>query len=312
MRLIVNPAAGRGAGRRALARLRELAGGKRIQLTVSESPAELVSQARRAAEEDEDRLLVAGGDGTFHLAIQGLAGSECALGMIPLGTGNDLPAIVGAPRDLAAAFEVACEGSTCKIDLGSVRCFQVGNDTSPGVLPGPPVASGAVPFAIYCGVGFDGEVTLRARRIRRLRGPLTYALATLATLTRFVPPRLTIEHDGGVFTGEAMFAIAANGERFGGGMRIAPGARVDDGLLDLVIVERVSKTAFLRIFPSVYRGGHLSHPAVRHLRSRRVRLTAERPTPLTADGEPLGEVGNRTALDLALAPASLRVVGAPL
>jgi diacylglycerol kinase (ATP) len=308
VRLLVNPAAGRGAGGRALARLRDLAGRRRIQVGVSESPAHLVGEARRAVEGGEERLLVAGGDGTFHVAIQGLAGSECALGLIPLGTGNDLPAILGVPRELDAAFALACEGPIRRIDLGSARRFQVGDKARPeaGHSGAPPLDT--VSFAIYCGAGFDGEVTLSARRIRHLRGPLTYALATLAALTRFVPPRLTVEHDVGVFTGEAMFAVAANGERFGGGMRVAPGARVDDGLLDLVIVERVSKTTFLRLFPRVYRGRHLSHPAVHRIRTRRADLVADRPTPLTADGEPLATLTSGP-WRMEVSPGSLLVAG---
>jgi diacylglycerol kinase (ATP) len=282
---------------------------------VSEGPIELVSESRRAVEQGEERLLVAGGDGTFHYAIQGLAGSECALGLIPLGTGNDLAAIVGAPRELAEAFHVACEGPIQTVDLGTVHALRVGEeppraragDPSLDLLSGPECTA----FAIYCGAGFDGDVTLRARRMRRVRGPWTYALATLASLARFVPPRLTVEHDAGTFVGEAMFAVAANGERFGGGMRIAPGARIDDGLLDLVIVERVSKAAFLRIFPSVYSGRHLSHPAVRRVRTKRIRVTADRPTLSTADGEPLGTLAAASRLDLAVFPSSLRVV-APL
>ncbi len=264
--LLVNPAADRGAGRRLLPGLRELAAVRGLAVVVTASVEELRREARRAAGDGRERLLVAGGDGTFHHAVQELAGSATALGMIPMGSGNDLPATLGVPLELPAALEVALDAQPRPIDLGR---------------------AGQGWFAIYCGVGFDGEVARRNRRVRRLRGRAAYVYAVLRELAAFVPPRLRVEHDHGIFEGEATMAIAANCPRFGGGMRIAPAARPDDGALDLVIVEKIRRLELLRVFPGVYRGRHVGHPAVSIVRTRRAAIASDRPLAPWVDGEEL-------------------------
>src|SRR4029078_9829975 len=105
------------------------------------------------------------------------------------------------------------------------------------------------------------------------RGKWIYPYATLRMLSSFSPPILRAEHDSGVFEGAAMFAVLANSARYGGGMQIAPGADLCDGLLELVIVRAISKLQLLRVFPKVFKGEHVSHPAVSVVRTRRARLT---------------------------------------
>src|SRR5262249_56341071 len=105
---------------------------------------------------------------------------------------------------------------------------------------------------------------------------LVYPYAVLHTLATFKPPRLRVEHDQGTFEGGAMFAVAANLPRFGGGMRIAPDARIDDGLLDLVIVREIPRRTLLSVFPRVYTGRHVTHPAVTLVRTSRVTITLDR------------------------------------
>jgi diacylglycerol kinase (ATP) len=287
IRFLVNPSSGRGTGRSHLDRLRVLASKLGAGLCVSRKVSDLWEQARRAAEDGVERLLVAGGDGTMHYAVQGLAGTSCALGVIPLGSGNDLAGTLGVPPDLDVAVERAVQGEIRRIDL-----VRVGETVS----------------VSYAGVGFDSEVTRYANETKILRGPLIYFYSVIHTLITFVPPRMRVVWDDGEFEGKVMFTVVNNLPRFGGGMRIAPDARIDDGLLDLVIVKEVPKPVLLSIFPKVYNGKHVSHPAVRIVRTRRAEITIDRTMTLYGGGEPLREVRAGEPAAVEVVPGGLGVV----
>jgi len=288
VRFLVNPSSGRGTGRANLDRIRILASKLGAGLCVSRKVGDLAEQARRAAEDGVERLLVAGGDGTMHHAVQGLAGTSCALGVIPLGSGNDLAGTLGIPPDVDAAVERAVSGVVRRIDLARV---------------------GETYSVSYAGVGFDSEVTRYANEMKILRGPLIYFYAVIHTLVTFVPPRMRIVHDAGEFEGRVMFTVVSNLPRFGGGMRIAPEARIDDGLLDLVIVKEVPKPVLLSIFPKVYNGRHVGHPAVRIVRTRRAEITIDRTMTMYGGGEPLRVVEAGEPVAVEVVPGGLGVVG---
>ncbi len=231
---------------------------------------------------------MAGGDGTMHYAVQGLAGTSCALGVIPLGSGNDLAGTLGIPPDVDAAVERAVSGEIRRIDLARV---------------------GETWSVSYAGVGFDSEVTRYANEMKILRGPLIYFYAVIHTLVTFVPPRMRIVHDAGEFEGRVMFTVVSNLPRFGGGMKIAPDAQIDDGLLDLVIVKEVPKPVLLSIFPKVYNGRHVGHPAVRIVRTRRAEITIDRTMTMYGGGEPLRVVEAGEPVAVEVVPGGLGVVG---
>ena len=287
VRFLVNPAAGRGTGKSHLDRIRVLASRYGAGLVVSRKVSDLAAQAFRAAEDGVERLLVAGGDGTMHHAAQGLAGTECALGVIPLGSGNDLAGTLGIPPDLEVAVKRALEGEIRRIDL-----LRVGETFS----------------LSYAGVGFDSEVTRYANEVKVLRGPLIYFYSVIHTLITFEPPRMKVVYDGGTFEGKVMFTVVNNLPRFGGGMRIAPDAVIDDGLLDLVIVREVPKPVLLSIFPKVYGGKHVGHPAVTIVRTRRAEITIDRAMTLYGGGEPLRPVEAGEPVAVEVVPGGLAVV----
>ena len=228
VRFLVNPCAGGSAGRRALPSIR--AGlPKGARLVVSRDGAHLTAEARRAVDEGVQRLVVAGGDGTMHLVVSALIGAATCLGVVPVGRGNDFAASLGVRGDVADAVELALSAPPRAIDVGR---------------------AGTHHFAFYGGAGFDSAVSATADgQSRLLPASITYILATLRTLARFRPPAARIEWQGGRFEGEVMFATVCNGPMFGGGMLIAPDAEMDDGLLDLVLVRKVSKLALVRVFP---------------------------------------------------------------
>ncbi len=285
VRALVNPAAGGGAGRRALAAIRAgLPAG--TTLVVTRDGTHLTAEARRAVDEGVERLLVAGGDGTMHLVVPSLLGAATCLGVVPVGRGNDFAASLGVPANVVDAVEMALTARARQVDVGR---------------------AGDHHFAFYAGAGFDSAVAATADgQSRLLPASVTYALATLRTLVRFRAPAALVEWEGGRFEGEVMFVTVCNGPRFGGGMRIAPDAEMDDGLLDLVLVRKVSKPELLRVFPRVFRGTHVDHPAVSIHRTPWARLRLPAEAQLACDGEVLGRLPAE-GLEVDLIPGALRV-----
>jgi diacylglycerol kinase (ATP) len=282
--LLVNLASG-GAGRRlGLARLRAAPG---LEVVVTRGAEELRQCVRRAVLEGRTRILIAGGDGTQHLAIQELAGSGCALGIVPIGSGNDLARALGLPRDVPAAVRHALAATPRTIDLGEVAGRR---------------------FAGAASFGLDAEVARRAReRAGAGRGRWIYPWIALRALATFRPPEVRVDHDGGRFTGPVLLVAVANSPCYGGGMRIAPGATLDDGWLDLVLVRAMPRLRALALLPGLYRGRHVRHPAVQIVRVRRATITCAQSLPIFGDGEPLGEAGPR-GITIGVAPGALRVL----
>ncbi len=217
-----------------------------------------------------DVLVVVGGDGMAHLAADLLAGSDVPLAIVAAGTGNDNARELGLPLDdPEAAAALVVTGCRRRVDLGRVQ------------------VTGRAPrhFLGVLGGGFDSVVASRAQRMRWPRGPRRYDLAVLLELPRFRPIPYVVTVDERRLETEAMLVAVGNGPAFGGGMRICPDARYDDGLLEVCLVHAVSIPRFLRIYPSVFGGTHVRQPEVEVLRGSRVRLEASGVVS-QADGEP--------------------------
>jgi len=288
IRFLVNPSAGGGKGLASLPQIRQLAAAAGSEIWVSRDAEDLTRLAKKAVEEGAERLVVAGGDGTFHHVEQGLAGSECAMGLVPLGRGNDLPRTLRVPDTVEEAVGFALTGPIHSLDLG-----RVGSDC----------------FAGYCGVGFDSEVAGYVHSGSRvLKGPMAYAFGVLRNVLFYRSPTVRVEHDDGVVEGPVLFATVVNCRSFGGGMIVAPDASMTDGLLDLVVVDDISRLELLRLFPKVYSGKHVGHPAVEIVRTRKVHISVDRQMRMFSDGEPMLEVGQQ-GVTIEIWPAALRVVG---
>lgn len=261
--VVVNPTAGKATGARIGAEAVRLlrAGGHDIVDLSAMDAASARERARAAmANAEIDILMVAGGDGMVHLGLNLCAGTDVPLAIVAAGTGNDIARELGLPvRDAAKAVERIAFGATRRIDL--VR------STSP---TGEDRWFGGVLAA-----GFDAVVNERANGWRWPKGQMRYNLAILRELPVFRPIPYVIELDGVREEARAMLVAVGNGPSYGGGMQVVPGARFDDGLLDVLVLGEVSVPEFLRVFPRVFKGEHVTHPAVSIRRARTVRLEAK-------------------------------------
>lgn len=288
--LLVNPTSGMGSGRTVGAQTRELLSrhGHDVLDVSAASAAQAMERAGRALSDGVDTLVVVGGDGVVHLGVNLCADRAVRLGVVAAGTGNDFAGNLGLPvRDAGAAVAVIEAGISRRIDAGRVTD-----------------ASGQVRwFGGVLGGGFDAVVNARAIRMRWPRGQMRYNLAVLRELPVFRPIPYAVELDGRRIETRAMLVAVANTSSFGGGMKICPDADVADGLFDVLILHELSIAAFLRVFPSVFAGRHVGHPAVEIARARRVRLEADG-IPAQADGEMMAPL----PLDVELVPGALDVL----
>ena len=219
------------------------------------------------------------------------------LGLVPGGRGNDLARVLGIPDDPEGACAIIAEGHTRAVDLGVVAdgARRRGRARRSSASPRP--ASTATP---------TGSPTRRPSWL----GGLVYAYGAMRALISWTPARFEVELDPPgerhVFTGYSV--AAANSRAYGGGMMLAPGAMLDDGMLDVIAIERVSKARFLANLPKVFGGKHVDEPTVRVFRAREVSIGANRPFTLFADGDPIGELPVRVS---ALAGAITMIVPPP-
>lgn len=264
------------------------AGGAEVSVIVGDSAADALERACAAVAERPDALVAFGGDGLVHLAVQAVAGTDVPLGIIPAGTGNDIATALGVPRkDPIAAARTVLRGRSRLVDAARVRAGRA-DELFAGV--------------VCC--GFDSRVNERANGLTWPPGMARYLVATVQELRRFrpIPFRVTFD-DGEPIEREAMLVAVGNTSSYGAGMRVCPDARPDDGLLDVMILEAVSTAEFVRVFPSVYRGSHVSHQAVSVRRVRSVRLEAP-DVVAYADGERIGP----SPVTCEIQPGALRVI----
>jgi diacylglycerol kinase (ATP) len=264
--LLVNPTSGKGRGARfagpVASRLREA--GLTVREVAGRDADEALDLARAAVTDGTDGLVVVGGDGMVHLGLQVVAGTATPLGIVAAGTGNDIARSLGLPqKEAEEAANVVVAGYTRPVDAAR---------------------TGGRWFASVLASGFDSRVNDRANRMTWPAGRLRYDLAILAELRVFQPLRYTIELDGERLETDAMLVAVGNGPSYGGGMRVCPEARLDDGLLHVTVVGPLSKPEFVRTFPKVYRGTHILHPRISTHQARVVSLAAAGVTAY-ADGE---------------------------
>ena len=228
----------------------------------------------------EAKVIVIGGDGMVHAAINNI--EDNPIGLIPAGTGNDFARALGLVLDdPISSIKRATSANVDLVDLG-----KVGEDY----------------FAAICSTGFDSIVNERANGLKWPHGKMKYNIAMLLELPKFQPKSYKIVIDGKPLETQAMLIAIANGLSYGGGMKVCPAAQLQDGLLDIMILAPVSKFEFIRIFPSVFKGLHITHPAVSIVQGRSIQITADAVG--YADGERIGNL----PLNVSISPNRMKVL----
>ena len=252
-----------------------------------------------------DAILIFGGDGTVHRHLSRLVQLQLPLLVVPCGSGNDFARalkLTNRKASLAAWQEFLSAGRNIReIDLGVIT--PIARSThSTGETPAPHQHY----FCCVGGVGIDAEVARRANRLPGwVRGHGGYVLSLLPALLGFEPFKAKLSLDESAKTAERVILVAfANTPAYGGGMKIAPRAEMDDGLLDVCVVSEISKSKLLSLFPSVYFGRHLGMKEVEYLQSPGLRIEAERPVEVYADGEYVC----RTPIEVGVAHRVLKVI----
>ncbi|WP_246498123.1 diacylglycerol kinase [Natronoglycomyces albus] len=267
--LLINPTSGRGRGERIGSRVAThlTIAGFTVQTMIGTDAGHSGELAEAAVKGGTDALVLVGGDGMVHLGLQAVAGRNTPLGIIPAGGGNDIARALGLPlRNPLRAADYVGAGRIRKIDLGK--------------------ASGRW-FGGVVAAGFDARVNERANRMRWPQGRLRYNLAMLAELGVFTAVPYELELDGQKWSTQAMLVAIGNMPYYGGGMKVVPSARPDDGLFDVMVVKPLSRAKLLTVFPRVYAGTHVRLPFVEVRQARSVRVNAP-DICAYVDGERLG------------------------
>ena len=292
--IIANPVSGRGRARTLAPELeRSLSeAGVTVSLDWTRGRGDGEALARRAIEGGATRLVACGGDGTVHELVNALMGvrttaPELALGIVPLGRCNDLATALGCNWLQGSPADGLLAATPRSIDVG---------------------CAGGRYFTTVAALGFDSAVAQyvdQGRPPRFLRGTAAYVYAILVQLLGYRDVSVTIRDDQGELFQGALFMVAlGNTTTYGGRLKIAPSAEIDDGLLDVCLVASASRWEVLRILPRVFSGGHVTHPAVSMSRTRRMEIESEQPLWVWADGEPM----TQTPATIEVLPQALPVL----
>lgn len=290
---IVNPSAGRGRTRKLLPRLSDACNALGVDVHVSSDAADGCS-ASRAAFERGGGVVACGGDGTVSELAAEAATADAPFAVVPTGAGNDFARHLGIdPRHPLDAIKILESGRLAIVDLGRARA----GDGAQRV------------FTTVANTGFDAEANRWANNVSWVTGTPLYVLAVLRTLAVSKPTPVEVRVGEEVWRGNARLVAVGNGRGYGGGMKITPGAAIDDGVLDVCIVGALSRTRFLATFARVFSGRHVAMRGVTTMRGPTVEITSTEqgsrsPMELWASGERVGPLPGHVEVW----PAALRVM----
>lgn len=267
-----------------------------VELLTTEKPGDAVSMARRAASDGLDAVLIAGGDGTVNEAVNGLVGSETALGVLPVGTGNlwakqlcvptyTLP----NPLRLREAARGLLRASVRRIDVGEVNGHA---------------------FLCWASAGFDAQVTTEMEprdRVTKRLGALPYLVAAFLVAQDFRGVETSVRLDDDEVHGRALLVVVHNIQQYGGLVEVAPRAKLDDGFLDVLVFEGLGFGYVLRHLLRVLSQRYLDDPNIVHRQAQRIEIQCEEPLPVQVDGDPLGT----TPVAVRVIPRALRILAPP-
>ena len=291
--IVANPVSGKGRSRALAMQTGTLltSAGVSNEVLYTSRPGDAEELARKAVEEGSAGVLACGGDGTLHEVINGVMGhplaSEVTVGIIPAGRCNDFVAAMDLPKTADGVAHLIAAGRSRQIDLGAV---------------------GHRYFATVATLGFDSAVSqyvADGHVPRFLSGTPSYLYAIFLQIFRYRDAMVHLEGEDFEYSGRIFLAATANTAQYGGNMKIAPGAIADDGALDVCLVQSVSRWEVVKMVPRVFSGRHLSNPAVSMHRVKRLKVEAEAPMPIWADGERVAEA----PAEISVVPKALNLLG---
>ncbi len=274
IKLILNPTANHGRSQQKAADLRPLMANHSADWSGTEYPGHATELARQAGEQGYDLVVSLGGDGTVHEVINGLMQvpkeTRPALGIVPLGSGNDFAHVLGLPADPGEALLSAVNGQPHSLDVGSLRDE---NDRLEY-------------FINTAGMGFDAVITLHTKKITAIHGFMMYFVALIIAIFRnFDRIDLHVETDQETWDLSTLMLALGNGPREGGGFIITPDARLDDGLLNYATIRKISRLMMFRLIPEVMQGTHGRFEQVRLGTCRTMAVASQQPLYIHCDGE---------------------------
>ncbi|KUO52936.1 MAG: hypothetical protein APF76_02110 [Desulfitibacter sp. BRH_c19] len=269
--VIVNPVAGRRKSFEKWKEIRQRLIDNQLDFEVFFTSARGMASnlAREIQKAGYSRILVAGGDGTLHEVINGLdLPGDIEIGVLPTGTGNDFARELGITYDKDLALKLMTKGRIRIIDLGEVNQRK---------------------FINIAGVGFDAQVAHEVNSgFKFVTGTVAYLFALVKVLLTYKSLPVDIFIENTRQTEEVLFLSVANAPYIGGGMKIVPQAKIDDGFLHICLAKKVSRMDILRTLPKIYKGTHVKHPRVDTLITKEIRISSNSPLVLHADGEIIG------------------------
>lgn len=265
--IISNPKAGKKKSRTVIEIVKEMFKARGVKYTAYETKeaGDGTKLAKEISEAGGTDFIVVGGDGTVNEVLNGLKEPEkCRLGIVPAGTGNDFVEAVGIPMDTEQAVLNILEGETIETDyltFGEDRCMNIG------------------------GLGIDVDVLERCRK-GKMHGKLKYIMSLITSLFTFKGVRVSIEEEGEMKERNALIVACCNGKQFGGGIPMCPAAEVDDGKMDVMIVDLLGGVfSIIKAFSALMAGKIMTYPLVTHIRTDKIKIKALTPCPAQLDGE---------------------------
>ena len=270
--LVINPVAGQGKGATVGTYVAGYLNSRGIkyEIIIGRSGLDQADSLQRFLDRNPDcsGVIAVGGDGLLHLVLQKITPAQVPLALIPAGTGNDFVRTLGwSPGDVDAILQTVLSEKPQSVDLGLVDGEW---------------------FAAILSTGFDSIVNEKANTMSWPKGPMKYNVAIAIELPRFSPHHYEIVLDDRTISTQAMLIAVANGRSYGGGMLVCPHADIADGYFDVMVLHPVSKLEFIKVFPRVFKGTHITHPAVEIVRSKSVKISSD--AVAYADGERIGQL----------------------
>jgi diacylglycerol kinase (ATP) len=270
--LVINPVAGQGKGATVGTYVAGYLNSRGIkyEIIIGRSGIDQADSLQRFLDRNPDcsGVIAVGGDGLLHLVLQKITPAQVPLAVIPAGTGNDFVRTLGwSPDDVDAILQAVLSKKPQSVDLGLVDGEW---------------------FAAILSTGFDSIVNEKANTMSWPKGPMKYNVAIAIELPRFAPRHYEIVLDDRTIFTQAMLIAVANGRSYGGGMLVCPHADIADGYFDVMVLHPVSKLEFIKVFPRVFKGTHITHPAVEIVRSKSVKISSD--AVAYADGERIGQL----------------------